>query len=248
MSQTLDRALKILDFVGEKPRRIGEIATFLEVHHSTALRLLHTLRNHGFVHEMPDHRYRLGAATFRLGFQALDAIDIRSIARPFMEKLHEQTGETVHLGTLEDNEVVYVEKVEATRPLRLHSRIGAIATVHCTGVSKAILAFLPPTKRRNILDGRDLPRFTEYTHTTMESLEADLAASHERGFALDAEEHEPGIHCVGAPILSGAGEVAGAISVTAPLSRVDRDVLIGFVPALLAATQETSKQLGWRGP
>jgi DNA-binding IclR family transcriptional regulator len=197
---------------------------------------------------MPDHRYRLGAATFRLGFQALDAIDIRSIARPFMEKLHEQTGETVHLGTLEDNEVVYVEKVEATRPLRLHSRIGAIATVHCTGVSKAILAFLPPTKRRNVLDGRELPRFTEHTHTTMESLEADLAASHERGFALDAEEHEPGIHCVGAPIISGAGEVAGAISVTAPLSRVDRDVLIGFVPALLAATQETSKQLGWRGP
>ena len=247
MSQTLDRALLILDFVGERPRRISEIATLLEVHHSTALRLLHTLRKHGFVHELPDHRYRLGSAIFRLGFQALEGIELRSVAKPFMEILNAITGETVHLGTLEDGDVVYVEKVEASHRVRMHSRIGAIATLHCTGVSKAILAFLPADQRQQLLAGHELKRFTEHTLTTVDAVEADLALSRERGYALDAEEHEPGIHCAAAPVFTAEGDVAGAFSLTAPMSRIDRPTLLNFVPALLDATRGTSRQLGWDG-
>jgi IclR family KDG regulon transcriptional repressor len=235
MSQTLDRALLILDFVGERPRRINEIALFLEVHHSTALRLLHTLRKHGFVHELPDHRYRLGSAIFRLSFQALEGIELRSVAKPFMERLNALTGETVHLGTLEDGDVVYIEKVEASHRVRMHSRIGAVATLHCTGVSKAILAFLPADQRQQLLAGHDLKRFTEHTFTTIDAIEADLALSRERGYALDAEEHEAGIHCAAAPVF------------TAAMSRIDRPSLLSFVPALLDATRGTSRQLGWDG-
>lgn len=247
MSQTLDRALLILDFVGERPRRIGEIATFLQVHHSTALRLLHTLRKHGFVHELPDHRYRLGSAIFRLGFQALEGIELRSVAKPFMERLNATTGETVHLGTLEDGEVVYVEKVEASHRVRMHSRIGAIATLHCTGVSKAILAYLPPDERQQLLAAHELKQYTDHTLTTADAIEADLALTRERGYALDDEEHEPGIHCAAAPVFTAEGDVAGALSLTAPMSRIDRPTLLSFVPALLDATQGTSRQLGWDG-
>jgi len=247
MSQTLDRALLILDFVGERPRRITEIATLLEVHHSTALRLLHTLRKHGFVHELPDHRYRLGSAIFRLGFQALEGIELRSVAKPFMERLNAVTGETVHLGTLEDGDVVYVEKVEASHRVRMHSRIGAIAPLHCTGVAKAILAFLPEGKRQELVAGHELKEFTEHTLTTAEAVEADLVVSRERGYALDAEEHETGIHCIAAPVFTADGDVAGALSLTAPMSRIDRPTLLGFVPALLDATHGTSRQLGWNG-
>jgi IclR family transcriptional regulator, KDG regulon repressor len=245
MSQTLDRALRILGYVGEKPRRIGEIAEFLDVHHSTALRFLHTLRKHGFVHEMPDHRYRLGSAMFRLGFQALDGIELRSVARPFMEKLGAAVGETVHLGALEDGGVVYIDKVEADHRVRLVSRIGAVGAIHATGVGKGILAFLPEDKRHALLELRELKKFTNNTLTTVEALEADLARSRERGYALDDEENEPGIHCVSAPILSGDGEVVGSMSVSTPISRVDDDTLLSFVPALLEATEGTSRQLGW---
>lgn len=247
MSQTLDRALLILDFVGERPRRINEIALFLEVHHSTALRLLHTLRKHGFVHELPDHRYRLGSAIFRLSFQALEGIELRSVAKPFMERLNALTGETVHLGILEDGDVVYIEKVEASHRVRMHSRIGAVATLHCTGVSKAILAFLPADQRQQLLAGHDLKRFTEHTFTTIDAIEADLALSRERGYALDAEEHEAGIHCAAAPVFTAEGDVAGAFSLTAAMSRIDRPSLLSFVPALLDATRGTSRQLGWDG-
>ena len=247
MSQTLDRALHILDFVGERPRRISEIATLLEVHHSTALRLLHTLRKHGFVHELPDHHYRLGSAIFRLGFQALEGIEIRSVAKPFMEQLNALTGETVHLGTLEDGDVVYVEKVEASHRVRMHSRIGAVAPLHCTGVSKAILAFLPTDQRQRLLAGHDFKRFTDYTLTTVETFEADLTLSRERGYAVDAEEHEPGIHCAAAPVFTAEGDVAGAFSLSVPMSRIDRQTLLSFVPSLLDATRGASMQFGWNG-
>jgi len=247
MSQTLDRALQILDYVGERPRRIAEIAEFLDVHHSTALRFLHTLRNHGFVHELPDHRYRLGAAIIRLGFQALDDLELRSVARPAMEGLSAATGETVHLGAIEDGDVVYIEKVESSHPVRTVSRIGAIATLHCAGVSKAILAFLPEAERQSMLRSHPLARRTDNTLTTIDALEADLALTRERGYAIDDEENEPGIHCVSAPIFGASGEVAGSISVSTPISRIDRDTLLRFVPDLLAATQSTSRHLGWSG-
>ncbi|GAA1798848.1 IclR family transcriptional regulator [Planosporangium flavigriseum] len=218
---------------------------FLGVHHSTALRLLHVLRQHRFVHELPDHRYRLGANTFRLGFQALEAIDLRVVARPFMEKLNEVTGETVHLGALQDDEVVYIEKVEARHQIRMHSRIGGVATLHCAGVAKGVLAFLPDVRRLHLVESRELARRTANTLTTVQRLETDLVQTRARGYAIDDEENEPDIHCVAAPVFTGTGDVVGAMSVTAPTSRIDRETLLGFVPELLKATKATSEQLGW---
>ena len=245
MSQTLERALRILHFVAKEPRRIGEIASFLGVHHSTALRLLQSLRRQGFVFELPDHRYRLGSATFRLGYQALEALDLRHVARPFMEELNEHTSETVHLGTLEGDSITYIDKVEAQHSVRMHSRVGAVANLHSTAVAKAILGFLPTAERKRLLRGHVYEVRTSHTLTSLAALEADLQAARERGYVLDAEENEPGIHCVGMPIFDGAGQVAGAMSVSTPMSRIDRRTLLSFVPALRKATLAASHELGW---
>lgn len=245
MSQTLERALTILDFVSEEPRHIGEIAKFLEVHHSTALRLLHSMRKYDFVYELPNHEYRLGAAVFRLGFRALEALDLRSIAHPFMVELGEKTMETVHLGVLEHGHVAYIDKVEAQHTVRMHSRIGAVAALHCTGVAKGILAFLPPEQRSELLNGTQLDRRTPNTIVELAALERELAESRERGYARDDEENEVGIHCISAPIFNGFGEVEGSISLSTPTSRVDEETLLGFVPALRSAAEKTSHELGW---
>ena len=246
MSQTLERALTILDYVSTEPRQIGEIAKFLDVHHSTALRLLHSMRKYDFVYELPNHQYRLGAAMFRLGFQALEALDVRSIAHPFMVELNEKTGETVHLGVLEHGDVVYIDKVEAQHAVRMHSRIGAVAALHCTGVAKGILAFLPQEQRWELLKDLELERRTPKTLVTITDLERDLAVARERGFARDDEENEAGIHCVSAPIYNGFGEVEAAISLSTPTSRVDEETLLGFVPALQTAATSASRELGWK--
>ena len=103
--------------------------------------------------ELPDHRYRLGSATFRLGYQALEALDLRNVARPFMEELNEHTGETVHLGTLEGDAITYIDKVEPRHSVRMHSRVVAVANLHCTAVAKTILGFLPTAERKRLLRG-----------------------------------------------------------------------------------------------
>ena len=245
MSQTLERALKILSFVAKEPRRIGEIAAFLGVHHSTALRLLQSLRKQSFVFELPEHRYRLGSATFRLGFQALEALDLRNVARAYMLKINEVTGETVHLGTLESNEVTYIDKVDARHSVRMHSRVGEVANLHSAAVAKAILAFLPESDRDRLLRGYRCTARTENSLTSLAALKANLAEARERGYVLDAEENEPGIHCIGMPIFDGAGKVVGGMSISTPMSRIDRASLIGFAPLLRENTQAVSRQLGW---
>jgi DNA-binding IclR family transcriptional regulator len=237
----------ILGLVADRPQRISEIAESLGVHHSTALRLLHMLRKHGFVAEESNHSYRLGSTIMRLGFQAYNDLNLRAIVRPIMERLNHETRETIHLGVLEAGEVVYLDKVDTPHTVRMHSSIGAIAPLHCTGVAKAILAFLPEQRQRELIEGYELTRHTKNTRTTVEALETDLAASLARGYVLDDEEHEPEIRCIAAPIIGADDQVAGSFSISAPTSRVDSDQLLGLADPLLKATREASSLLGWRG-
>lgn len=245
MSQTLQRGLRIVELLGERPRSIPEIAAELTVHHSTALRLLHTLRSEGFVHQEDDGRYRLGSSMFRLAHRALERIDVRDLARPDMEELSERCGETVHLGILEGTRVVYIEKVEARHPVRMYSRIGAVAPLHCTGLAKSILMCLEPEHRRRLLDDHEFVAFTDATLTSPEALMADLQRSAEQGYTRDDEEHEAGIHCIAAPVLTAAGQPAAAVSISAPMSRISRETLLDQVPDLLRATGSVSRKLGW---
>ena len=243
MSQTVDRSLKILDLVADQPQRTKDIADALGIHPSTALRLLHTLRDHGFVRD-EDHRYRLGPATFRLGFRALEDLDLRSVARPFMTRLRDQTLETVHVGVLVGDDVVYIEKVEAMHPVRMYSRIGTIAPIHCTGIAKAILAFLGPDEQSRLISAHELRRFTDQTLTTPDALGAELARARANGFAVDDEEHEIGIRCAAAPIIRGDGVVLGGLSISAPTGRIDEETLMGFAPPLIEAAARISEEFG----
>ncbi len=234
-----------MELLGDRARTISEIADELDVHHSTALRLLHTLRRQGFVHLQEDGRYRLGSATFRLANQALERLDVRDLARPNMEQLSQVSGETVHLGLLEGKRVVYIEKVEARHPVRMYSRIGAIAPLHCTGLAKALLMCLEPKQLANVLEGHDFRPLTDRTHRSVEDLMADLDRSAARGFARDDEEHEAGIHCIAAPVLNADGKPAAAISISAPISRVPRASLLEQVQPLRDAARDVSRKLGW---
>lgn len=246
MSKSLERALTILELVAEEPRRIGEIADELNVHHSTALRLLHTLRDRQFVRSDAAHRYTLGSSMFRLGQQALEAVDIREIARPGMEELNAQTNETIHLAILEDDQVVYVEKVEAQHPVRMYSRIGKVAPLHCTGVAKAILAFFPSHQLDELVQRIDFHRFTPNTIGTAEAFRDELEEIRRQGWARDNEEHEIGIHCIAAPVWSADGTVVAGLSVSAPTSRLSWKELSSYVDSLVETTQAISAKLGWR--
>lgn len=244
MAQSVDRAIRVLKFVASQPRSVNEVGEQLGVHPTTALRILHTLHAWRMLARRPDGTYRLGAAIVELGHQALESLDIRDIAQPFMKDIHEATGETVHLAVLEDDHVVYISKIESRHPVRMYSRIGLVAPLHCTGVSKAILAFLDDDERARVVAKADFTDYTPHTLTTPDALQADLALSRERGYAIDDEEHELGIRCVAAPILHADGSVAASASVSTAGARIDRERLLSFVEPLFKGTAGASRELG----
>ncbi|WP_159618813.1 IclR family transcriptional regulator [Ruania rhizosphaerae] len=248
MGQSVDRAIRALQIIAEQPLTATEAAAKLEVHTSTAFRLLQTLASHNFVTLERQGRYRLGAGLFSLAFQAWEDLDVREVASPYLHSLNDLTSETVHLAVLEQQHVVYIDKVESKHPIRMYSRVGAVAPLHCTGVAKAILAFLDVQQRRELLAHAPLHGHTQTTLTSIEALEANFAIAREQGYTLDDEEHEVGIHCIAAPVFSPRGAVAGAVSISAPMARLPRDELLKLIPALLDATSQISSELGAPAP
>lgn len=246
MSQTLSRGLEVLVALGDGPKSITDVADQLDVHHSTALRLLHTLERERFVTRR-DGRYQLGPRMAWLGHMVIEQVDLRSVARPAIQELSDLVGETVHLATLLGSDVVYVDKVESSHPVRMYSQIGKTAPLHCTGVAKAIASH--NSSLRTVIGDMPQPfkRFTDNTRVTFDDLVIDLDEGLSRGFVLDDREHEESIHCIATGIHSTDGTVSSALSITVPVHRCNRQKLLSFAPALQQAASAISSDLGYRG-
>ena len=248
MSNSVERAMRILVELADGPSTISELGRRLDVHRTTSLRLLRTLEEQRFVRRTEDGRFQLGARMATLAAAALTGLDIRGSAARHLRDLGEATGQTVHLGALEGDRIVYLDKVESRHAVRMYSHIGALAPLHATGIGKVILAHLPPAERDALLGPEPFARCTAGTLTNRASLDADLDRILRRGWALDDFEHEEFIHCVAAPVRDAAGRVNAAISVSAPSVVLDRDGLLGLTDDLVAAADAIGEELGWRPP
>ncbi|GAA2660938.1 IclR family transcriptional regulator [Streptomyces lunalinharesii] len=242
MSQTVDRALSILPLLAEGPADLGRVADRLGVHKSTALRLLRTLHEHGLVYRQPDQRYRLGARLFALAQEAVENLDVRDIAHPHLVALNEQCGHTVHLAVYEENEVLYIDKVESRYPVRMYSRIGKPVAITVAAVAKLLLADLPEVERRTVAEKLDYPRYTSRSTTDAAAFLAELATVREQGWATDLGGHEESINCVGAPIRGADGRVAAAMSVSAPNVVVSAEELLGLLPLVRRTADAVSRE------
>ncbi|MGX7828323.1 IclR family transcriptional regulator [Actinokineospora sp. 24-640] len=245
MSQSLDRALTVLTALAEGPRTLDQLAEAAGVHKTTVLRLLRTLEAHRFVHRADARHYRLGASLFDLASRALDQRDVRRLAEPALRALNDATGHTVHLASYESGEVVYIDKYESRHPVRMYSRVGKRAALHCTAVAKVLVAAFDEPRRREIAGSITYSRLTATTITTPDAYLAELAAVAERGYAVDDSEHEDFIHCVAAPIRDQGGTVLAAVSLSVPRIMLDRPGLLALVPDLLAAADTASVACGW---
>ena len=248
MSQSLDRALTVLDELADGQRTLDQLATRLDVHKTTVLRLLRTLEARRFVQRSGTRDYRLGTSLFELAYRALDERDVRRSVEPAARELNATTGYPVHLASYEDDEVIYIDKYESRHNVRMYSRIGRRAPLHCTAVAKVLLAALPPEERARVAGGLDYPRLTANTITTPRALLAELAGVAERGYAVDDAEHEELVHCVAAPVRGPHGAVLAALSLSAPQVLLDLDGLLELVPVLLAAARRASVDCGWSPP
>ncbi len=247
--QVLDRALAILQMLSaEGPDlSLSEISTKLGLHKSTVHRLIMVLERHKLVERNSDNgRYRLGLKLFELGTKAVSKLDLRGRARPVLERLVLETSETVHLCILDDTEVVYLDKVEPARSVRMASSVGRRNPAYCTAVGKAILAWLPEERVESIVRKHGLKAVTANTITSFLELKTELAAIRERGYAVDNEEIEEGVRCVGCVVRDFSGGPVAAISVSGPAFRVTQEKVKGISRPVVAAANALSAELGFK--
>jgi IclR family acetate operon transcriptional repressor len=161
-----------------------------------------------------------------------------------MNELAEKTGEIVHLAVPSLREIVYIAKVESLHTLGMSSHIGSRSPMYCTSLGKAILAFSGPDLIDSVLS-EDLKARTAHTKTSSSALRAELVNIRLRGFAIDDEENEPGIRCVGAPVLDYSGKAIGAISISGPCERFTLERALQLGPVIREYTQRVSKRWGY---
>ena len=246
-AQVIDRVIDILETFARIGPDLGvsEISRALGLKKATAHRLLASLRRRGIVAQDPaTRRYRLGLKLWELGAMATLQVDWVDRVKAHLEQLTQVTGETAHLAILSDGQILYVEKVESSHSLRMPSQVGRRNPIHCTGVGKAQIAYLPDEVLVSLVNRRGLARFTPNTLTDLPALRAELARVRARGYAVDNEEIEEGLVCIGAPIRDHTGEVVAGVSIAGPSSRLRPSTVPEHASSVMAAANAMSSVLG----
>lgn len=249
---TVGKAIDVLDMVAARgrPVRFSDLLADSTYPKATLYRLLQTLTHQGMLAFDEDRgTYALGLRLVRLAHAAWSTSSLAPLARPYLDELAAETGETIHLAQMDHGQVLYVDKRNAAKPVEMFSSAGKVGPAYCTGVGKAMMAYLDEPALGAALARQSFHRFTPETLDTPEKLKAELAAIRSRGHAFDREEHEPGIICCAVPILTKAGRVIGALSVTSTTARTSLAALeakagrIKDIAARIAAEAED-----WRFP
>ena len=198
----VERVLSILELLAgsRAGMPLPDIARELGLPKSSVHCLLVTLERRGYLHRNERTGcYLFGSKLFSLGNLALSGRELRDVAAPFLRALMEKTRLTVHLAVLERNEAVIIDKVEPSSMFKLATWLGKRMDVHCTGVGKALIAYLPDEELRRLVEERGLPRHNENSIVTIRKLKDELVRARRRGYAIDDEEDEIGLRCIGAP-------------------------------------------------
>ncbi len=245
--QSIDRTLQILElFSLEKPEwGVTEISKALNIYKSNVHNILTTLVEKGFVmKDSKTDKYKLGIKFFELGSVVIKNLNLRKIAHPYMEKLLKEFNETVHLGILVEGEILSIEQEESGQSLSPRIFIGKRAPLHCTGVGKAIMAYLPKDKVAAIVERKGLKKYTENTIIDEEELEKEFLKIRNQGYSVDNMEHEEGVWCVASPIRDYTGKVIASMSVSGPAFRINEN----NIPVIAKKVKEycdcISKEMG----
>ena len=248
---TIAKALDVLDQVAAfaRPVRFSELLTESPMPKATLYRLMQSLTNQGMLqYDCERQTYAPGLRLVRLAHAAWRQSSLAPIARPFVDGLAEIAEDTIHVAQMDNGQVLYVDKRNATEPVEMFSQAGKVGPGYCTGVGKAIMAFLDAEAQAAAIDRQAFFAHTPSTLTSAAALTQELQAIRRDGVAYDREEHEPGIICIAAPILTDR-RVLGAVSVTTTTARKSLEDLARIKPDLLAATRRIAEAAAtWQFP
>ena len=243
--ESVDNALQLLLLFREQSTlRVADASRTLGVAPSTAHRLISMLQYHGFVEQDPRSKaYRAGAALAQIGLAVVRAMDVRAIARPIMERLSSDLGETIHLAVLDRNEVIFLDSVESRHIVRVGSRVGMRLPAHMTALGKVLLALLPGDRLAELYPEEQIPAGAQTSVVNRKALFKSLKRVARDGHAVSVGEIESDVAAVAAPIRAPSGQVTAAMSVAVPVSRFSEQFAGRAVPRLAAAVAEVSEKL-----
>jgi DNA-binding IclR family transcriptional regulator len=244
----IERAIRILccfDF-HQPELSVRDVVSRTGLHKATAHRILMALTRSGFIEKDPiTGQYRLGLPLFHLGQVAVSRLTLRDVALPFLLELTEHSQETSHVAVLDGLDVLYVEKVEGPHALRMPSRLGRRIPTYCTSLGKAMLSCLSDDRVRQLFADCSFEPYTPRTVRTVDRLLRDLAIVRRRGWALDDEEIETGLRCIGAPVRDYTGGMVGAISVAAPSARLKGANIARAAQMVKSTAEDIARRLGF---
>ena len=247
--QSVARALQVLELLAEENKELSltEISNKMQRPKSTLHGILATLRDYKLVDQSEANgRYRLGVRLFEYGQKVARSWDIHGLAIPVMQELNRRFGEMVQLATEDDGEVLYLEKLDSTRIIRIVSETGARLPMHCSGLGKVLLAYKSQHEAKRILTKSGMPRMSRNTITDMQRMSAELEKIRVQGFAVDDCEIMEGLRCVAAPIRSRDGLVRYAISVSGLAEVLSGAYFDNLCGAVVKAADEISFLMGYR--
>jgi IclR family transcriptional regulator, KDG regulon repressor len=247
-TKSVEKTFDLLEMLckSDHPLELQEISQLSGLPSPTVYRLLQTLLKLGYIRQKKTSRqYYAGLKIFELSQAVIGKKRLTDVADEYLQNLSALTQETIHLAVLDGAEVIYLQKYESHQPITLYSRVGRKAPSHCTGVGKVLLAFLPQKEQAEFLKTVNLTPYTSHTIIELGAFEQELEKIRSSGYALDNQEHEEGIHCLACPIKNELGEVIAAVSVTTPVFRVSLEKMLTYLPALMQATMDISKEFGY---
>ncbi|TNM61898.1 IclR family transcriptional regulator [Aliirhizobium smilacinae] len=247
-TQTLLRGLNLLEHVAHGIRDVKGLSERLGMPRSTTHRVLSNLVAEGYLHHVPYQGYTLGYKLIYLGTRAREQRPLTQLARPFLEKLADFCGDTIHLGQIEGPHVLYLDKLSGQRGLEMRSRIGQRMPLASTGVGRALMLGMSEERWREVYDEAvllrerinserpPLPEWSDYR--------AAMLDYRERGWVMEFEENEVGIRCVGAPIFDINGEVVAAVSIASASFHMSKERMLELGPVVAETAKSISAALG----
>lgn len=247
-AQSFARSIDLLQLIADAdtaPTR-AQLLEHSGLTRPTLYRVLAALQAQGLIDADADNRYRPGIRLVHLARQALARSDVRKIAEPFLARLRDATGETVHLAIRSRDELVYIDKIESLERVRMTSTIGTRVAFHSSSVGKAYLSAMPAQDAATLIDRIALPAMTKFTTTSRSKLRKTVRAASKAGYIRDSQENEMGIVCFGAAILDNSATPVAAVSVSVPMFRLRKDTDCYSEP-LRQTVADISAQLGYPG-
>jgi len=242
--RVIERAFTILECLSQSSKPLGptEIASATGLNKSTVYRLLSSMCSGGYLEHTESGTYHIGVKLVEIISNHISNLELQTEARPFLNDLHAELGLIVHLGILDSGEVVYVEKMDINRNLRIYAQIGLRVPAFCSSLGKCLLSSLSGEEFDALFQKKELPAYTPNTITSLPELKEHLREVRLQGWGMDNEEYISGNRCVAAPVFDYRGDMIAAVSASGPVTLLSDD----RIPEVIERVQQTAAEISAR--